>query len=94
MRGYGRCVLSPPQTETPATGRGTFLLSSGDVKENPGPPPPGWGEEDYAVLSDLLLEACARLGIVPLSNDFATPTNRCFPAFWTKAEDAFAQAWD
>jgi len=25
---------------------------------------------------------------------FATPTNRRFPAFWSKAEDAFAQVWD
>jgi len=25
---------------------------------------------------------------------FATPTNRRFSAFWTKGEDAFAQAWD
>jgi len=25
---------------------------------------------------------------------FATPTNRRFPAFWSKAENAFAQSWD
>jgi len=60
----------------------------------PGPATPGLGEEDYAVLPDLVQEACARLGIAPVRDAFATPTNRCFPALWTKAEDAFAQKWD
>jgi len=46
MRGYGRCVLSPPRPETPATGGGTSLMSCGDVEASPGPPPPDWGEED------------------------------------------------
>jgi len=93
MRGYGRCVLPPPRPETNASGRGTSLLFCGDVEANTGPPPPDWGEDDYAVLPDLLLEACARLGVVPVRDAFSTPTNRRFPAFWSKAEDAFAQAW-
>jgi len=38
--------------------------------------------------------ACGRLGIAPVRDAFATPTNRRFPAFGTKAEDALAQAWD
>jgi len=77
-----------------STGRGASLLSCGDVEANPGPPPPDWGEEDYAVLPDLVQEACSRLGIPPVRDAFATPINRRFPTFWTKAEDAFAQAWE
>jgi len=69
-------------------------MSCGDVGANPGPPLPDWGEEDFAVLPDLVQEACSRLGVVPVRDAFATPTNRRFPAFWNKAEDTFAQAWD
>jgi len=65
----------------PATGRGASLHSCGD-----GLPP------DYAVLPDLVQEACSRLGIAPVRDAFATPTNCRFPAFRSKAEDAFAQA--
>jgi len=64
------------------------------MEASPGPPPTDWGEEDCAVLPDLVLEACGRLGIGPVRDAFATPTNRRFSAFWTKEEDAFAQAWD
>jgi len=53
-----------------------------------------WGDEDYAVVPELVAEACDRLGIAPVRDAFATPTNRRFSAFWTKEEDAFAQAWD
>jgi len=77
-----------------SSGRGASLLSCGDVDFNSGPPPPDWGEEDYAVLPNLVQEACSRLGIDPVRDAFATPTNRRFPAFWSKAEDAFAHAWD
>jgi len=42
----------------------------------------------------MVQEACSRLGIAPVRDAFATPTTRRFPAFWTEAEDAFAQAWD
>jgi len=52
------------------------------VEANPGPPPPDWGDEDYAVLPDLLQGACPRLGIAPVRDGFATPTNRRFPALW------------
>jgi len=65
-----------------------------DVEANPGPPPPDWGEVDHAVLPDLVREACSRLGIAPVRDAFATATNCRFPAFWSKAEGAFAQAWD
>jgi len=46
-----------------------------DVEANPGPPLTGWGEEDYAVVPDLMAEACGRLGICPLRDAFATPAN-------------------
>jgi len=39
-------------------------------------------------------EACSRLGIAPVRDVFATASNCRSPAFWSKAEDAFAQAWD
>jgi len=56
-------------------------LSFGDVEAIPGPPPPDWGEEDYAVLPDLVQEACSRLSIAPVRDAFATTTYRRFPAF-------------
>jgi len=40
MRGYGRCVLSTPRPETPATDRGNSLLTCGDVEA---PTTPGLG---------------------------------------------------
>jgi len=43
---------------------------------------------------DLMAEACGHLGIAPVRDAFATPTNRRFSAFWTKEEDAFAQGCD
>jgi len=92
-RDHGRSVSCPARLGTHSSGRGASLLSCGDVEANPGPPPPDWGEEDYAVLPDLVQDACSRLGIAPVRDAFAKPTNRRFPAFWTKADDAFAQAW-
>jgi len=56
-------------------------MSCRDVEANPGPPPPDRGEEDYAVLPDLVREACSRLGIAPVRDAFATATNRRLPAF-------------
>jgi len=50
-------------------------------------------QENYAVLHDLVQEACSRLGIAPVRDAFAPPTNSRFPAPWSKAEDAFARAW-
>jgi len=126
MRGFGRCVFSPPRPQTPTAGGGlrpwrrqhtpsvsahtyracplplgmgravlgTCQLSCGNVEAHPAPPSPDWGEEYYAVLPDLVLEACAHLGFVPVRDVFATQTNRRFVAFCTKAEDAFVQAWD
>jgi len=91
---HGRCVSCPARLGSQSTGREASLFSFGDVEANPGPPNPDWGEEDYAVLPDLVQEAFPRLGIAPVRDAFATPTNRRFPAFWTKAEDAFDQAWD
>jgi len=93
-RHHGRCASCPARLGTRSPGRGASLLSRGDVEANPGPPPPDWGEETYAVLPDLVLEACSRLCIGPTRDAFATPTNRRFPAFRSKAEDAFAQPWD
>jgi len=87
-------VSCPALLESHPTGRGASLLSCGDVEANPGPTPPDWGEDDYAVLPDLVREACSRLGIAPVRDAFDTATNRRLPAFWSKAEDAFAQAWD
>jgi len=78
----------------PATGRGASLLSCWDVEANPGPPPTDWGEGDYAVLPDLVQEACSRLAIAPVRDAFVTPTNCRSLAFWSRAEDAFAQPWD
>jgi len=74
------------------SGKGASLLSCGDVEANPGTPLPDWGEEYYAVLHDLVQEACSRLGIAPVRDAFATPNSRRLPAFWTKSDDAFAQA--
>jgi len=91
---HGRSVSCPARLGTHSSGRGAALLSCGDLEADPGPPPPDWGEEDYAVLPDLVPEACSRLGIAPVRDAFATATNCRFPAFWSKAEDAFAQAWD
>jgi len=90
----GRCVSCPARLGSHPNGRGASLLSCGDVEANPGPPTPDWGEEDNAVQPDLVREACSRLGIAPVRDAFATATNCRFPAFWSKAEDAFAQAWD
>jgi len=90
---HGQCVL-PRAAGVPLLRQGASLLSCGDVEAHPGPPPPDWGEEDYAVLPDLVQEACSRLGIAPVREAFATPTNRRSPALWTKAEDAFSQAWE
>jgi len=78
----------------PASGRGAPIVSCGDVEPSPGPPPTDWGEENYAVAPDLVAEARGRLVIAPVRNAFAAPINRRFSAFWTKEEDAFAQAWD
>jgi len=56
----------------------------------PGPPPTDWGEEDYAVVPELVAEACGRLGISPIRDAFATPANPRFPVYWTREDDAFA----
>jgi len=85
-------VSCPARWGCHSSGRGASLLSFGDVEADPGPPTPDWGEEDYAVQPDLVQEACSCLGIAPVKDAFATPTNSRFPAFWSKAEDAFAQA--
>jgi len=87
-------VSCPARLGSHPTGRGASILSCGEMEANPGPTTPDWGEEDYAVLPDLGREACSRLGIAPVRDVFATATNRRLPAFWSKAEDAFAQAWD
>lgn len=84
----------PARAGSPATGWAP-LRSCEDVEANPGQPPPNMGEEYNAVLPDMVVEACARLGIAaPVRDAFATPTSHRFPAFWSKADDAFAQAWD
>jgi len=87
------CVV-PCTAGLPLDWNGNSLLSCRDVEANPGPQFPDWGRQDYAFLPDLVQEACSRLGVVPVRDAFATPTNRRFPAFSTKAEDAFAQACD
>jgi len=94
IRCHGRCGSCPARLGSHPAGKGAWLLSCGDVEDKPGPPLPDWGEEDNAFLTDLVQEACARLGIAPVRNDFASPTNRRFPALWAKAQDAFAQARD
>jgi len=60
-------------------------LSCGDVEANPGPPLPDWGVEDYAVLPDLVQEACSRLCVFPVRDAFVTHTNFRFLSFWTNA---------
>jgi len=94
IRCHGRCVSCPARLGSHSTGRGASLLSCGDVEANPGTPFTDWGEGDNAVLPDLVQKTCGLLGITPVLDAFATPIKRRFPAFWTKAEDAFAQAWD
>jgi len=86
--------ILPARLDHPASGRGASLLSCGDVEADPGPPPADWGEEDYAVVPDLVTEACGRLGISPVRDAFATPANHRFPAYWTREVYAFAQPWD
>jgi len=51
-------------------------------------------EGDYAVVPELVAEACGRLGISPVRDAFATPVNHRFSAYWTREDDAFAQPWD
>jgi len=50
--------------------------------------------EDYAVVPELVAEACGCLGISPIRDAFVTPANHRFPAYWTREDDAFAQPWD
>jgi len=64
------------------------------VEANPGPPPTDLAEEDYAVVPELVAEACGRLGFSPVRDAFATPANHRFPAYWTRGDDAFTQSWD
>jgi len=92
--GPGRSLCCPARLDHPTSGRGASILSCGELEANPGAPPTDWGEEDYAVVSDLVTEACARLGISPVRDAFATPANHRFPAYWTREDDAFAQPWD
>jgi len=87
VRCHGRCVSCPSRLGSHFTCRGACILSCGDVEANPGPPLPDLEEEDYAVLPDLVQEACPRLNVVPVRDAFATPTNRRFPAFWTCGAD-------
>jgi len=74
------CVCLAPQGwgPTPPTG-GPPSCPAGMWRPNPGPPPPDWGEEDYAVLPDLVQEACSGLGFASVRDAFATPNNRRFP---------------
>jgi len=90
----GRSRFCPARLDLPTSGRGASLLPCGDVKANPGPPPTNWEEEDYAVVPDLVAEACGRLGLSPIRDAFATPANHRFPSYWTREDDAFAQPWD
>jgi len=46
------------------------------------------------VVPELAVEACGHLGISPVRDAFATPTNHRFRAFWTREDDAFSQLWD
>jgi len=87
------CVL-PRTAGDPLLRQGGLIPVLWGRGGQPGPATPGLGEEDYAVLPDMVQEACFRLCIAPTRDAFATPTNRRFPAFWSKAEDAFAQSWD
>jgi len=48
-------------------------------------------EEDYAVVPDLVAEACGRLGNSPVRDAFAKPSNHRFLAYWTRKDNAFAQ---
>jgi len=41
------------------------MVTCGDVEANPGPAPSGWGEEDYAVVPDLVVEAWLRESVFP-----------------------------
>jgi len=51
-------------------------------------------DEDHAVVTDLVTEACGRAGISPVRDAFATPATHRFVAYWTMEDDAFAQSWD
>jgi len=52
-----------------------------------------WNRQYYTWRRILHRLAVVR-GLDPVRDAFPTPTNRRFPAFWPKAEDAFGQAWD
>jgi len=56
--------------------------------------PTVWGEEDYAVVPDLVEEARGCLGISSVLDAFATPENIRFKAYCTREDDAFSQSWD
>jgi len=90
-RAHWRCRSCPACLDPPTTARGSSLLSCGDLEANPGPPPTDWGDEEYAVVPDLVVEACGRLENPPVRNAFATPANHCLTAYWTREDDAFAQ---
>jgi len=91
---HGRSSSCPPRLDHRNCGRGASLLSCGYVEPNPGTPPADWGEEDYAVVPELVAGACGRLGISSVRDAFATPATQCSPAFWTREDDAVAQPWD
>jgi len=63
------------------------------ILPNQGPPPTDWVEEDYAMVPDLVAEACGYLGISPVRDAFATPAYHRFSAYWTREDEAFAQSW-
>jgi len=64
------------------------------VEAKPGPPPLDLVQEDYAIVPDLVAEACDHLGISLVRDAFATAANHRSPAYWTRENDAFTQSWD
>jgi len=97
----------PPRVDASTDGACLALRGSGPTPPAGGLPPvlrgcggqyrpagPGSGGGRLRGPSDLLREACSRLGIAPVRDAFATATDCRYPAFWSKAEDAFAKAWD
>jgi len=93
-RGHESIMLSPGRVGSHGTGTGGVTLVLRRPGGQSGPAVgPGLGEEDNAVLPDLVREACGSLVVALVRGAFATPTNHRFPAFWTKADDAFARAW-
>ena len=75
-------------------GRGSDLLTCGDIEANPGPSNDP-GPEDYALTHALVQEVLTVLahGEQPARDCFASARNARFAAYWDKGDDAFSKPW-